>query len=544
MSTEPALIVRSFIAPTTAASVPPHDEITEQNAASILKQQAEHAGNCAPPELTGRGVVIVAGGNYAPSAWVNIKMLRHHGCNLPVQVWHIGPAEITDKQRAAFTAIGVELVDVHEAQKIFPHPRLNGWETKAYALLHSNFREVIFLDADNIALADPTALFDTPEYQATGALFWPDRGRWPAHSTIWQVTGLPYQDESEFESGQIVVDKMRCWAELVLANEINKDSAFWFHHIHGDKDTFRLAWRLRDRAYTMFPHPSSCHPSSPAGWGVFCQKNMAGEPIFWHGHKWAPTASRSLFFAANGPAQKYAKPCLKFIEQYEALMNGTPAETALVAASVFDDVTTDAVNFDELRQKVEINRDWAIDDRHVQWIYATLRAAKPQAIIEIGCFQGASTLAFMQALDKKYVQRAHLIDVNIQQSVKDLARPGVQLYETYSTTALPTIDESGDIAILVDGDHSYNAVAAELPLVLAKNPRIIIAHDVNATAVGYGDCEGPAWLWSELQAKGWTCVVDCSRRYGELTHRGLLIAAKDAETIEAIRKGFADTCLL
>lgn len=517
--------------------------ISKENSAKRLRIQALAASTLPVPELFGRGVVIPAGGNYTASAWVAINMLRHHGCSLPVQVWHLGPEEIPPQARAGFEAIGVELIDAREVQKMFPHARLNGWEIKAYALLHSKFREVLFLDADNIALCDPSVLFDMPEYAATGALFWPDRGRWPENSEIWAMTGLEYQDEAEFESGQMVVDKQRCWHEVVLANEINKDSAFWFQHIHGDKDTFRFAWRLLDRAYTMFPHPSSCHPSSPAGWGAFCQKNMDGEAIFWHGQKWSLPAAQNKPFAANSPAQKYAKECLTFIQQYEALLNNVPPGEVLkqkLDAANADD----AVNFDELLQKIELNKTWAIDARHVQWLYRVLKYAKPKTVIEIGCFQGFSSLAIMQAIDKNYVQNAHLIDTNIQQSVRDIARENVVLHQTFSTTALPEIDDVDDLAVFIDGDHSYTAVAAELPYVLAKNPRIIIAHDVTATAAGYGDCEGPAWLWGELQAKGWTCVVDCLPRFDELTHRGLLMAAKDSETIDAIRKGFIETCLV
>ncbi len=34
--------------------------------------------------------------------------------------------------------------------------------------------QIIFLDSDNVAITDPTALFDTPEYLDKGAVLWPD----------------------------------------------------------------------------------------------------------------------------------------------------------------------------------------------------------------------------------------------------------------------------------------------------------------------------------------------------------------------------------
>lgn len=37
-----------------------------------------------------------------------------------------------------------------------------------------SFAEVLYLDSDNIALTDPTFLFEHPVYQERGAVFWPD----------------------------------------------------------------------------------------------------------------------------------------------------------------------------------------------------------------------------------------------------------------------------------------------------------------------------------------------------------------------------------
>jgi alpha 1,2-mannosyltransferase len=38
----------------------------------------------------------------------------------------------------------------------------------------SSFSEVLYLDSDNILLADPTFLFDHPIYREHGVVFWPD----------------------------------------------------------------------------------------------------------------------------------------------------------------------------------------------------------------------------------------------------------------------------------------------------------------------------------------------------------------------------------
>jgi hypothetical protein len=45
----------------------------------------------------------------------------------------------------------------------FPHPSLGGWQLKPYSIVHCPFREVLFLDADNVPLRDPTFLFECDE---------------------------------------------------------------------------------------------------------------------------------------------------------------------------------------------------------------------------------------------------------------------------------------------------------------------------------------------------------------------------------------------
>lgn len=54
--------------------------------------------------------------------------------------------------------------------------KLDGYMAKPYtikvaALLNSAFEDILFLDADNVAVRDPSYLFDLPEYLDTGAMF-------------------------------------------------------------------------------------------------------------------------------------------------------------------------------------------------------------------------------------------------------------------------------------------------------------------------------------------------------------------------------------
>ena len=143
---------------------------------------------------------------------------------------------------------------------------------KAFAACYSGFREFLFLDADNACIADPTPLFDHPRYQDAGCVFWPDFPQWnlkadqyhafglehpsefkPMVKPQWQYYGRPIQktDNPSFESGQFMIDKARHWKPLRLSLWWNEHSDYSYRWLHGDKDTFLMAWRQRKAPFSM-----------------------------------------------------------------------------------------------------------------------------------------------------------------------------------------------------------------------------------------------------------------------------------------------------
>ncbi|MEM7147549.1 MAG: hypothetical protein AAF591_20705, partial [Verrucomicrobiota bacterium] len=148
----------------------------------------------------------------------------------------------------------------------------------------SPFREVIFLDADNVPLIDPEALFDTIEYREHGALFWPDYWIFEASDPIWQICGIQADRRRQFESGQIVIDKRRCWESLMLCRWYNEHSGFYYKYILGDKDTFQLAFLKIGKSFAM-PQRDIQNLSDV----VMCQHDFQGGRIFQHRNlrKWS-----------------------------------------------------------------------------------------------------------------------------------------------------------------------------------------------------------------------------------------------------------------
>ena len=56
----------------------------------FLRLKANHSKVKYPDKYKGKGIVICAGGiKYLTSAWVNINLLRHHNCELPIEVWYL-----------------------------------------------------------------------------------------------------------------------------------------------------------------------------------------------------------------------------------------------------------------------------------------------------------------------------------------------------------------------------------------------------------------------------------------------------------------------
>jgi len=280
-----------------------------------------------PGDFLGRGIVICGGGvKYFTNAWTSINLLRHLGCRLPVELWHLGTRELDEGMRALLEPLGVACVDALKIRRGFPARILRGWELKAYALKHSRFREVLLLDADNMPVESPEFLFETPEYGETGAIFWPDfpgvRTKDP--TPIWRSCGLRRPNEPEFETGQIVLDKQRCWRALCLAMWFNENSDFYYRHIHGDKETFHLAWRKLRQPYSLVPRRLRLIG------GVICQHDFGGRRIFQHRsrNKWS-------LFLHNKRVRglRFEKECRNYILRLQRLWDGGMDSIAKRAAA-------------------------------------------------------------------------------------------------------------------------------------------------------------------------------------------------------------------
>ena len=250
---------------------------------------ADEAIASAPPypadRFAGRGIVICASGlRYFVCAWICVRMLQRLGCELPIEFWALGADDWTpEMERLAREELGVGDCRMPRAED---RARFTdawaesagraGWELKPYSIVESRFREVLLLDADIVPVVDPTFLFDSPQFAEHGAIFWPDPTPIGPERAAWEIMGVPYRGDVTMNSGQLLVDKARCWRALQLVLHYNRHSDFYFRHLHGDQDTFYFAWRKLGQSYAMPPFPVELLPYT------FGEPDFTGRRIFQH----------------------------------------------------------------------------------------------------------------------------------------------------------------------------------------------------------------------------------------------------------------------
>lgn len=198
-----------------------------------------------------RGIVLTAGDDQAHFLMTTIYSFRKSyaiaedlqltkttgklGCTLPIEVMYLGDSDLSEDYRAELESIeGVVTRDV--SQMVNDEGwKLAGWAIKAFAILFSSFREVIFIDADSAFFQDPAVLFDEPEYRKTGALFFKDRLMMPESKKRWVQQVLPKPFSSQVkqnrfwtgesahmqESGVVVVDKWKHFLSMLLVTRMN-----------------------------------------------------------------------------------------------------------------------------------------------------------------------------------------------------------------------------------------------------------------------------------------------------------------------------------
>ncbi|KAF1321500.1 hypothetical protein FI667_g11880, partial [Globisporangium splendens] len=147
---------------------------------NVVTQDAKSA-----PVSFSKGIAYVIYDKLLLSVYASIRSLRQLGCTLPIELWYSAKkTNISHPILLEVTAkYGAYLREIRD-------PRTTKFYTKIYATFYSAFDQVLLLDADSFAVRDPSFLFQTQEYNNTGAIFWPDF--WRPNRTIFGLTSVSY----------------------------------------------------------------------------------------------------------------------------------------------------------------------------------------------------------------------------------------------------------------------------------------------------------------------------------------------------------------
>jgi Mannosyltransferase putative len=219
---------------------------------SFTRQMRSFQPPISPPS-SGQGIVIAAGGSYWPGAYVCVRMLRHYGCTLPIQIWYLGARDEYDERYVRLLKpYAVTCIDADQHPNRKSRRSLDGYQMKLFAVRNSSFQEVLSIDADVYPCQNPTCLFECPRYQESGAIYYPDFSH--SHGrTKWRAFEMEAPEKViEWETGIYLVNRAKCDDILALAEWIDDHSDYAYHHGLGDTVSHLVAWTYHNRQPTLY----------------------------------------------------------------------------------------------------------------------------------------------------------------------------------------------------------------------------------------------------------------------------------------------------
>jgi hypothetical protein len=236
---------------------------------------------------------------------VGLQALRYHArCRLPVEIFfqdageapspeleawvteELGPVVFRNIQQVAHRAHQMRQENGATAERWYascPHQlRIEGYGLKVLAMVLSAYDEILVLDSDNLPVLDPTGLFSLGRFGRgeIGGFFWTDffgifepndyqrsvlyrtmlrdlkPPPCPQHGGMTEyrepgsdepACGMSVPDRRGLESGQVLMrrrevnGKRSFWRALMLSVYMYHHRDFFYRHMYGDKDSYRLA---------------------------------------------------------------------------------------------------------------------------------------------------------------------------------------------------------------------------------------------------------------------------------------------------------------
>ncbi|GMF19085.1 unnamed protein product [Phytophthora fragariaefolia] len=251
-----------------------------------------------------KAVVMCMHDGVVPMGLSLVRELRCLGNHELVQVYHCFQDELSAKSREMLLEADPRLEIVDVCSDLFETGALDeetarhfrSWWIKPLALYHTDAREVILLDVDDLFMRDPAVLRTTDGYKQTGTTFFYDRViagqeffnhrmdnnisylKHVLHNFDYASIGVregyepsehlkqsyAYRDETahEQDSSVVVVDKSRSGQAMQALWWLITKERFKESFSYGDKEAFWLAFELAKQEYFFSPWGVSVIDSS------------------------------------------------------------------------------------------------------------------------------------------------------------------------------------------------------------------------------------------------------------------------------------------
>jgi hypothetical protein len=182
--------------------------------------------------------------------------------------------------------------------------------------------------------------------------------------------------------------------------------------------------------------------------------------------------------------------------------------------------------------------EWGMDERHIYWMADVLSTGHHRSALEIGPLHGATSTAFIEAINAGKLDSVTFVDMVITPELEKLVSTcrhpeRVEMLQGDSIAVMSS-GRKWDF-VLVDGDHSLTQVAPEVDQLLLMRPLTVMAHDT-----GLEDTTGPSYLKHTFQVlPEYYCLEENMRREKERTYRGLFLATQSLDGLKEFKESLS-----
>lgn len=274
-----------------------HDDTLEQQLFPwwLYHQNGDHSKL---PYNESKGIVICTGNKHFKLTLVALGALELIGNELPIEVIYSTTNDLSLENRQELEKLypKIRLIDLSSTSLNDSYLELRGWEIKPFAVLASQFQQVILMDADVLFLEKPSILFENSYYLETGSLFFYDRTTHSADTIHWIRTLFSQNNTQNIpqhtqESGVVLIDKARVLTGLLSICKLNdhhEREKVTYQRLYGDKDTWWLGFHLIQMPYSFIPTFTAAighvkHTGHQEVCGHILHLDEKYRPIWWNG---------------------------------------------------------------------------------------------------------------------------------------------------------------------------------------------------------------------------------------------------------------------